>query len=162
MSSANGCSSTIEALYKGVSKIYRTGQLERELQMAQLSVTMCSYIAILWVSLVSFAAITLCVASQWIIPTASVCFVIDSVRELLDAPSYAFNILARYIKFWHLSHFYSAVIDIFNACRGCNSATIFKAEPLQYNTTQNRSHIQSTALQTYQGLQWTIVQRPRL
>jgi hypothetical protein len=30
----------------------------------QLSATRCSYIAILWVNLVSFAAITLCVASQ--------------------------------------------------------------------------------------------------
>jgi hypothetical protein len=32
--------------------------------MIQLSATRCSCIAILWVSLVSFAAITLCVASQ--------------------------------------------------------------------------------------------------
>jgi hypothetical protein len=32
--------------------------------MVQLSATSC--IAILWVSLVSFAAITLCVASQWV------------------------------------------------------------------------------------------------
>jgi hypothetical protein len=40
-------------------KSFRTGRLERELQMVQLSATRCSYIAILWVSLVSFAAITL-------------------------------------------------------------------------------------------------------
>jgi hypothetical protein len=32
--------------------------------MVQLYATRCSCIAILWVSLVSFAAITLCVASQ--------------------------------------------------------------------------------------------------
>jgi hypothetical protein len=32
--------------------------------VVQLSATRCSCIAILWVSLVSFAAITLCVASQ--------------------------------------------------------------------------------------------------
>jgi hypothetical protein len=51
-------------LYEGVSKSFRTDRLERELQMVQLSAKMCSCIAILWVSLVSFAAITLCVASQ--------------------------------------------------------------------------------------------------
>jgi hypothetical protein len=45
-------------------KSFRNGRLERELQMVQLSATRCSCIAILWVSLVSFAAITFCVASQ--------------------------------------------------------------------------------------------------
>jgi hypothetical protein len=50
--------------YEGVSKSFRTGRLEREPQMVQLSAIRCCYIAILWVSLVSFAAITLCVASQ--------------------------------------------------------------------------------------------------
>jgi hypothetical protein len=39
---------------------FRTGRLEWELQMVQLSVTRCSCIAILWVSLESFASITLC------------------------------------------------------------------------------------------------------
>jgi len=33
--------------YDGVSKSFRTGRLERELQMVQLSETRCSYIAIL-------------------------------------------------------------------------------------------------------------------
>jgi hypothetical protein len=51
-------------IYEGVSKSFRTGRLERELQMVQLSATRCSYIAILSVSLVSFVAVTLCVASQ--------------------------------------------------------------------------------------------------
>jgi hypothetical protein len=50
--------------YEDVSKSFRTVRLERELQMVELSATKCSYIAILWVSLVSFATITLCVASQ--------------------------------------------------------------------------------------------------
>jgi hypothetical protein len=50
--------------YEGVSKSFRTSCLEWELQMVQLSATRCNCIAILWVSLVSFAAITLCVASQ--------------------------------------------------------------------------------------------------
>jgi hypothetical protein len=49
--------------YEGVSKNFGTGRLERELQMVQLSATRCSCIAISWVSLVSFATITLCVAS---------------------------------------------------------------------------------------------------
>jgi acetolactate synthase regulatory subunit len=68
--------------YDGVSKNFRTGRLERALQMLQLSGTRCSCIAILWVSPVSFAAITLCVASQRAFIV--VYFVIDSVRKLLD------------------------------------------------------------------------------
>jgi hypothetical protein len=54
--------------------------------MVQLSATRCSCIAILWVSLVSFAAVTLCVASQRVFVV--VYFVIDSVREFLDVPPY--------------------------------------------------------------------------
>jgi hypothetical protein len=54
----------IKYLYEGVSKSFRTGRLERELQMVQLSATRFTCIAILWVRLVSFAAITLCIASQ--------------------------------------------------------------------------------------------------
>jgi hypothetical protein len=50
--------------HEGISKSFRTGGLERELQIVQLSATRCSCIAILGVSLVSFAAITLCVTSQ--------------------------------------------------------------------------------------------------
>jgi hypothetical protein len=72
--------------YEGVSKSSRTGRLERELQMVHLSVTRCSCIAILWFSLVSFAAITLCVAFQRVFIV--VYFVIDSVRKLLDTRSY--------------------------------------------------------------------------
>jgi hypothetical protein len=37
---------------------------------------------------VSFAAITLCVASQQVIPEASVYFIIELVRRILDTPSY--------------------------------------------------------------------------
>jgi hypothetical protein len=37
---------------------------------------------------VSFAAITLCVASQRVFIVVNVYFVIDSVRKLLDTPSY--------------------------------------------------------------------------
>jgi hypothetical protein len=37
---------------------------------------------------VSSAAITLYVASQQVIPKVSIYFVIDSVRKLLDTPSY--------------------------------------------------------------------------
>jgi len=67
-----------------VSKSFRTGRLARELQAVELSATMCSCIAILWVSLVSFATIILCVASQLVF---IVYFVIDSVRKLLNTPS---------------------------------------------------------------------------
>jgi hypothetical protein len=76
-------------IYEGVSKSFRTGRLERELQMVQLSTTGCSCIAILRVSVVSFAAIALCVASQRVFIAVVVYFVIDSVRRLLDTPSYA-------------------------------------------------------------------------
>jgi hypothetical protein len=69
--------------YEGVSKSLRTGHLERELHMVQLCVTRCSCIAI-W----SFAAVTLSVASQRVIPKERVYFFSDSVRKLLDTPSY--------------------------------------------------------------------------
>jgi hypothetical protein len=70
--------------YEGVSESFRSGRLERELQMVQLSVTRRSCITILWVSLVSFAAVALRVASQRVFIFVSVYFVIDSVRELLS------------------------------------------------------------------------------
>jgi hypothetical protein len=66
---------------------FRTGRLERELQMVQLSAIRCSCTAILWVSLASPTAITLCVSSQRVIIVV-VYFVIDSVRKLLDTPPY--------------------------------------------------------------------------
>jgi hypothetical protein len=47
--------------YESVSKSFRNGRLERELQMVQLSASRCNCIAILWISLLSFAAIALCV-----------------------------------------------------------------------------------------------------
>jgi hypothetical protein len=52
------------SIYENESRSFRTGRLERELQMVQLPGTRRGCIAILWASLVSFAAITLCVASQ--------------------------------------------------------------------------------------------------
>jgi hypothetical protein len=75
-------------MYDCVSKNFRTGRLERELHIVQLSATRCSCIATMWVSLASFAAITLCIASQRVFVVVSVYFVIDSVRKLLDTPSY--------------------------------------------------------------------------
>jgi hypothetical protein len=53
-----------KSVYEGVSKSFRTGRPARELQMVKLSATRCSCIAILWVTLVSFATITLCVTFQ--------------------------------------------------------------------------------------------------
>jgi hypothetical protein len=54
--------------------------------MLQLSATRCSCIATLLVGIVSFAAITLCVASQRVFIVVH--FVIDSVRKLLDTLSH--------------------------------------------------------------------------
>jgi hypothetical protein len=65
---------------------FRTSRLERELRMVQLTATRSTFIAILWASPVSFGAIILCVASRRV--SIVVYFVIDSVRELLDIPSY--------------------------------------------------------------------------
>jgi hypothetical protein len=78
----------LRSSYEGISKSFRNGRLEQELQMVQLYGTRCSYITILWVSLIRFVAITLCVAFQWVF-TVVVYFVIDSVRKLLDTPSYS-------------------------------------------------------------------------
>jgi hypothetical protein len=72
---------------RGCNQSFRTGRLERELQTVQLSATKCSCIATLCVSLVSFATITLCDASQRVFIVV-VYFVVDSVRKLLDTPSY--------------------------------------------------------------------------
>jgi hypothetical protein len=64
------------------------------LQMVKPSATRWSCIAILWINLVSFAATTLCVASQQVFIVVSVYFVIDSVRKLLDTSSYTEIVLS--------------------------------------------------------------------
>jgi hypothetical protein len=95
--------------YEDVSKSFRIGRLERELQMVQLSATGCSCIAILWVSLVSFAAITLCVASQRVfivvvvVVVVVVYFVIDSIRKILDIPSYKHSLSDLFCVFISIS-----------------------------------------------------------
>jgi hypothetical protein len=78
----------VRNLYEAVSKSFRTGGLERGLQMIELCTTGCSCISILWVSMASFATIILCVASQRVFIFVRLYFVIDSVRELSDTPSY--------------------------------------------------------------------------
>jgi hypothetical protein len=74
----------ISAVY--VSKSFRTGRLQRVLRMVQLSATTRSCIAIMWVSLISFAAIILYVAYQRVITKVSLNFVIDSVRKIVIHP----------------------------------------------------------------------------
>jgi hypothetical protein len=61
--------------------------------MIQLSANRCSCIAILRVSLVSFAAITLCVASDRVFIVAVI--VIDSVQILLDTSSYLLIVMTN-------------------------------------------------------------------
>jgi hypothetical protein len=82
-----------DAWYEGVSKSFRTGRLERELQMVQLSATRCSCIAILWVSLVSSAAITLCVASQQV-------FVVYCYHRPVLCAEELLILLINFIKKW--------------------------------------------------------------
>jgi hypothetical protein len=81
------------ATYESVSRSFRTGRLKRELYMVLLSAISCSCIAVLWVRLVSFAAVTLCFASQWVFIFVNLYLVIDSVRKLLDTPSYSLFLL---------------------------------------------------------------------
>jgi hypothetical protein len=77
---------------------------------------------------VSFAAITLCVASQRVfvvVVVVVVYFVIDSVRKLLDTPSYGFrvnfnlfykhtiNVLIKYLKI-HLQGISLSILSSFS------------------------------------------------
>jgi hypothetical protein len=80
--------------YGGVFKNFRTGRLQPELQMIELSATRYSFIAIFSVSLVSFSAITLCVASQRVFIVVSVYLVTNSVRKLLNTSS-CINVTAK-------------------------------------------------------------------
>jgi hypothetical protein len=98
--------------YESVYKSFRTGRLERELQMVQLSATRNRCITILWVSLVSFAAINLCFST-----IACSCFLIDdSVRKLLDTPSY----LRTDKKPTHVITLSSLYIDFHFSCASIN------------------------------------------
>jgi hypothetical protein len=86
------------------TRVYpKVSELERELQMVQLSATKYSCITILWVSLVSFAAITLCVAFQLVFFHCCCLVRYDAVRKLLDTPSYMYTIT-------NLSHSESSVL----------------------------------------------------
>jgi hypothetical protein len=49
---------------------------------------------------VSFGAIILCVASQRVFFVVVVYFVIDSVRKLLDTPSYYVTIKIHLLRIW--------------------------------------------------------------
>jgi hypothetical protein len=54
-----GSGRRVKAVYECVSKSFRTGRLERELQMVQLSATRCSCTLFLWATLASFAIFVL-------------------------------------------------------------------------------------------------------
>jgi hypothetical protein len=83
----------IEMIYEGVSKSFRTGLLERKLQIVQLSATRCSYIAILWVTLVSFATITLYVASERVFIVVSIYFVMTQSGNFWILPRISLSLL---------------------------------------------------------------------
>jgi hypothetical protein len=67
--------SSFSRRYEDVPKSFRTDRLKQEPQMLQLSATRCSCIAILWISLASFAATNLCVTSQRVFIVVSLYFV---------------------------------------------------------------------------------------
>jgi hypothetical protein len=120
--------------YDGISKSFRTGRLEWELQMAQLSATGCNCIAILWVSLVSFAVITFCVASQRVLPRVRVYFIIDSFRKLLDTSSYVIPNQVTDVSEWlGLRNGACAIGQEFH-CRGC---LFFRRTDCDVNTLMN-------------------------
>jgi hypothetical protein len=81
-------------LNAGVSKSFRTGRLERELQMVQLSATTCSCISILWVSIVSFAAIRLSVASQVVLFVVFCCYCL--IRYWLSPETFGYTLVIWY------------------------------------------------------------------
>jgi hypothetical protein len=76
-----------ESFFEGVSKSFRTGCLQWELQMVQISATRVSCIAILCVSLVSFRHNPLCCFSTGVCCCCCCLFRYDSVRKLLDTHS---------------------------------------------------------------------------
>jgi hypothetical protein len=82
---------------------------ERELKTVQLSANRFSCIAVLGFSLVSFPAITFCVTSQRVFIVV-VIFVIDSIRKLLNTPSYVDDLYTAesyilFAPFWWLWFF---------------------------------------------------------
>jgi hypothetical protein len=89
-----------ENKYKGVSKSFQSGHLEQELQMVQLSAAKCSYITILWGSLVNFAAITLCAASQWVFIVVSLLFCYWLSPEMFG---YSLVYHNKFAWFWKIS-----------------------------------------------------------
>jgi hypothetical protein len=83
--------------------------------MVQLSATRCSWIAILWASLVNFVAINLCAASQRVFIVVSVYFIIDSVRKLLDTLSYIwtlYHIFERFISYPDIIILYCILVTV--------------------------------------------------
>jgi len=77
---ANNFSARLE--YEGVSKSFRTGRLERELQMIQISATRCYFVS---------QSSEFCRHNPLCCFSTSDCyFVIDSVRKLSDTTSYIF------------------------------------------------------------------------
>jgi hypothetical protein len=95
-----------------VSKSFRAGRLERELQMVQLSATRSSCIVISWVSLMRFAAITLCLASQQV-------FIVIVIS--LSTQSGNFRIHPR-----------TFVVHLFLTCIGLNVETLWDVTFLWY------------------------------
>jgi len=76
--------------------------------MVQLSATRCS-----------FAAVTLCVASQQAIPKVSIYFIINSVQKLLNTPLYSQNICSALA--WQYRSYISPVnhsksVKVFRKC----------------------------------------------
>jgi len=70
-------------------KVSRLAAWSQNCQWYQLSATRCSFIAVLRVSLVSFAAITLCVASQRVFSVVSLYFVMtQSGNFWIHPPTY--------------------------------------------------------------------------
>jgi hypothetical protein len=67
---------------------------------------------------VSFAAITLYVASQRVFIVVSVCFVIDSVQKVLDTPSYVGDSDEASLQHRNSSHCFTSKIFLLSHVSG--------------------------------------------
>jgi hypothetical protein len=110
-------------------------------------------VSLFWVSLVSFVAIALCVAPQRVFVFV-VYFVIDSVRKLLDTPSYDVERNGKVVvNGWMGKHFeesgrdlFQYVVTLFAWIGWENINNVRKAtSPAQIRTV----HLPSTSLQRY-------------
>jgi hypothetical protein len=125
------CICIYACMYEGVSKSFQTGLLEWELQMVKLSATRFSCIVILWVSLVSFAAITLRVVSQRVF--------IDVISLWLSPETFGYTLVRTYYVWMYVCTLHTYIYYIYHsAYRHYFPSVSFNTKP-SYNMEKHRS-----------------------